>query len=185
MKLSHCIAFLTLILGMTACKEKSTVEITEQRELCQFDKDETYRLNFNFLAAKQPVSWRRIHRTDMRDLNYRAGQTVEIAVLGNLKGSILDNFNRWLTEQFRLPALNSLLSCTKVEVMGKQGYMLEATGTFQNKPNQALIGMVVDRGQGQLLSIKVTGDVEEVKAEKENVMKFVSSLRNSKWKEAK
>lgn len=170
---------------MTACEDiPDTVEITEQRELCQFDKGEVYRLNFNFLQATQPLEWRRLSRMKFRDLNYSAGKTVEISVLAEATGTVLENFNRWVKDQFGQQQLPSLATSPRVEMMGGSGYVLEVTGTFQGKPGYALIGAIVEREDGRLLTVKMTGERSEVLAEKERFLKFITTLRTAKLEEA-
>lgn len=177
-----------LITMLISCKDQpKEVEITERRELTQYDNPSVYRSGYEKWAPTQPLEWRRIARTKFRQLNYAAGEATQIAV-GQSNGGVLANLNRWRGE-FSQDALENLDDVESFEMLGKQkAYVVKLKGTYQTKmggrtvnaENWAVTGVICDLFGGSVLTIKMMGPEAEVMAEQENLMKFAKSMRINK-----
>jgi len=167
-------ALLPLILMVSCKKAPEKVVVTETRELTMWDQP---RLP---LIAVMPPEWRQIPGTQHRVLNYRFGESGEV-YMSNARGGALPNVNRWLG-QFGKDALANLDGLPKVNVLGQQGFLVEATGRFGGgmgkapREDAALLGVVVDFGSN-LFTVKMLGSVEEVNAERERLINYCEQLR--------
>ena len=104
-------------------------------------------------------------------------------VMGSSMMAILDNINRWM-RQFNLEAIDmvTLAMWSKVPVgADSEGVWVEAEGTYSPGmgkppvPGQALAGIIAE-ADGGVLTIKMVGPAEEVKAQKEVLKKFAASV---------
>ena len=179
---------------LVSCKQlPKEVEVDERRELCQYDDPTVFKNSYDAILGTQPVSWRRVSRTDFRLLNYAAGNATEIAVGQVEAGGILANLNRWERE-FGQDVMGDLSGLETIEMFGgREAYVIQLEGTFQKKMSGmpvkadgwAVTGVICDIGGGSLVTVKMMGPVEEVKAEQENLMNFARSLRINSLQEVK
>jgi hypothetical protein len=180
------------LLVLASCEKlPDEVEITERRELCQYDDPEVYKSSYTSWIGTQPLNWRRLSPTEFRLLNYAAGEATEIAVGQVNGGGVLANMNRWQRE-FEQEVLENLDSLETFEMLdGKKAYVIQLRGTFQKKmagmpvkaEDWAVTGVICDVQGGTLVTIKMMGPIAEVEAEQENLIKFAKSLRLNKLQE--
>lgn len=173
-----------LIVGAVSCKKEfpHEVEITEPRELTQFDTNELQRPQTNSFKTIQPLSWRRVGMTEFRLLNYRAGKSTEIAV-GTASGSPKANIDRWY-RQFKVEPIADLASLKTDPVLGSNSYLVDLTGEFSanmggiavKQNDWAIVGIITVLGPRDILTLKMTGPVSEVAAEKANFLAFAKNL---------
>ena len=169
-----------LILGallvpfLVSCRDADEVLVTEQRQLTMADEE------IDSLIAVMPPEWRRLPATQFRILNYRFGEDGEVFV-GRSRGGVLPNVNRWLG-QYGKPPLNSVDELPKIQILGREGVLVSASGDFKGgmgrpaRQNAGLAGVIVGTGE-QLLTVKMTGDAEAVTAERERLIQFSKELR--------
>ena len=161
-------------LPMASCRKADKVLVTEQRRLTMADE------GHSSLLAVMPPEWRQLPATQFRILNYRFGEDGEVFV-GRSRGGILPNVNRWLG-QYGKPPLESLDDLPSVTILGQQGVLITASGDFKGgmgrpaRENAGLAGVIVGAGE-QLLTVKMTGDAQEVLAEQERLIQFCKNLR--------
>ena len=182
--LSKLSLLLALTLGVISCKDKypREVEISEPRELCAFDHNELQRPQTNSFTTVQPLSWRRVAMTEFRLLNYRAGESTEIAV-GTASGTPKANIDRWY-RQFKADPLSDISSLKTDPVLGAESYLVDLKGEFAanmggvavKQKDWAIIGIITVLGPQDILTIKMTGPAKEVAAEKENFLQFAKEL---------
>lgn len=168
-----CLVLLGL-LSLVSCRKADKVLVTEQRRLTMADE------GHSSLAAVMPPEWRQLPATQFRILNYRFGEDGEVFV-GRSRGGVLPNVNRWL-DQYGKPPLESLDDLPSVSILGQQGVLITASGDFKGgmgrpaRQNAGLAGVIVGSGE-QLLTVKMTGDAQEVLAEQERLIQFCKNLR--------
>lgn len=166
--------FATLLSG---CRQPETsIHVTETRRLTFHDK--VYPGDFK---DRPPLDWRRLPGTQFRLVNYVTGKDgkVEI-VMGETKGDILGNANRWLG-QFGLTPLQSLDYLGKTALLGRNAYLVEATGTYSpgmGQPpaeNYAMIGVIREH-PSNLITLKMIGPAEEVEAQRAALYKYMEDF---------
>ena len=174
---------------LVSCKElPKEVEITEQRELTQYDDPTVFKTGYDRIIAKtQPLEWRRVNGTEFRVLNYAAGESTEIAVGIVGAGGLLANFNRWEREYGAQneEVMTSLSGLQRVIMMGREAYMIQLKGFFQKKVAGQLMkfegwsttGVICDVGEGVLVTVKMMGPEAEVVAQQDNFMDFLQNLK--------
>ena len=173
---------------LVSCKElPKEMEISERRELCQYDNPSVYRSGYELWLGTQPLSWRKVNQTEFRLLNYAAGEATQIAVGQVNGGGILANLNRWKRE-FNQEALENLDGLETIEMLdGKKAYVIQLKGEYQTKmagmpvkaEGWAVTGVICDVSGGSLVTVKMMGPEEEVMAQQENLMNFAKSLRKN------
>lgn len=186
-------AWLGLALLLSSCRKPDEVSVEETRELTTRDAlpklHATSSERFEepgtspILAGTVPEGWLAQASNAFRLLSYRFGTGGEVAV-GISSGDLAGNVNRWLG-QFGAEALDAsgIDALEKVEVVGVEGLWVEATGDYspgmgqQARPGQALAGVIADAG-GRIITVKMTGPVDEVAAQKEALKSFIAGLRN-------
>ena len=161
----------------TSCHEsEQSIQVTETRELTLFDQK--YPGN---IKDRPPLSWRRIPPTQFRSVNFVGGpdETVEIFA-GNSGGGALTNANRWLG-QFELSPVPSEETFGKIEILGRESLLVEATGSYnpgmgaEPKENYALLGAIRQSGP-DVLTYKMVGPVEAVESMREEFMTYCKTL---------
>ncbi len=192
MKLSSVAALCGLLL-LPSCGGDEEVVVTETRRVTLRDvtpklnatSDERFRnTRPSPVSAPTPDGWNPLPATEFRLLNYRFGDesTGEVYV-SVARGGTLDNLNRWL-RQFDLDPIDAstLAEWGKVPVGANQeGVWVEAQGTYSPgmgkppRPDQALAGVIVE-ADGGVLTIKMVGPIEEVKAQKDVLKQYSSSI---------
>jgi len=168
------LALLPLMM-MGSCKEApETVQVTETRELTMWDDSGLP------LVAIMPPEWRQVPSTQHRLVNYRFDKDGEV-YLSNARGGVLPNVNRWLG-QFGKPPVADINTLPTVDILGKKGVLVEATGRFgggMGKPPRegaGLIGVVVDFGTN-LLTVKMIGSQQSMKEERQRLIQYCENLR--------
>ena len=94
-------------------------------------------------------------------------------------GDLLDNVNRWRTEQVGLPAIKAAdlaSSVQKIETLGVQGDYVELVGPGDVTESRAILA-VMAAVKGQTWFIKLLGDSEIAAREKPRFEAFVKSLK--------
>lgn len=166
-----------LFLGVSCHESDRSILVTETRELTLFDQ--TFPGTVKDLP---PLEWRRIHGTQMRALNYLAGPDDSVQIfMGNSGGGVLGNANRWLG-QFGEAQAASLDAFEKIEVLGREAQLIEATGDFGGgmgqlpQKNHGLLGFIRSQGGDAVLTLKMTGPADAVAAERERFLAYAKSL---------
>ncbi len=190
----HPSCYLASILILSGCEEKKEeVTVTETRPVTTRDgtpkhsatSDERFRdARPSPVKADTPEGWLLVPATQMRLLNYRFGEngTGEVWVSIS-QGSVLDNVNRWL-EQFKAPPVDEagLAKLPTLAITGTTGKWVAAEGDYAGgmgapaKTGFGLAGVVASVG-GQILTVKMVGPVDEVKAAKPVLESYIGSLR--------
>jgi hypothetical protein len=165
------------LIGVSCHETDRSILVTETRELTLFDR--TYP---GKIKDYPPLAWRRIHGTQMRALNYLAGPDDSVQIfMGTSGGGVLGNVNRWL-DQYGVSTPASLESLEKIEVLGREAYLVEATGDFGGgmgqlpKKNQSVMGLVRSQGGEDVLTLKMTGPAKAVAAERERFIAYAKAL---------
>ena len=176
MKHHYLILILSLCLPLVSCQDESqTVDITSKRRLTDYDEQSD---SFDFIS---PKDWRRVPATRFRELNFKFGQDGE-AYFSRANGSLLENTNRWL-KQYGQEPVTVLKSFPLVDFAGGQGYLIEADGDFRggmgaaSRSDWGLIGVIASVGESTIVTVKMVGPKEEVKAQKDNFLSFCESIK--------
>ena len=180
-------------LFITSCDQADTVEITETRPVTTrdgvpklfADQDTRFRdAKPDPFISELPAGWVKVPSTQFRDMNYKFGQSgkgeVYLSIAG---GGPIENANRWM-RQFGKPDLtqDQAAALEQTTMLGNPAYVVETEGRFgggmgkQPQDDFALIG-VIGAHDGRLITVKMLGPEAEVKAEKEKVLSWVSSLK--------
>ena len=128
-----------------------------------------------------PSDWRRVPSTKFRDFNCKFSEDGQVYIsIGT--GSIKSNAERWL-KQFGDERVVNVSELETLDVLGNKAVILEAQGTFAGmrglaQENAALLGLLVE-ANGNLITVKMIGDADEVKAQRDNFKAFSQSI---KWK---
>lgn len=193
-------ALLGVLLGLVSCQEERTeVVITETRELTTGDRPPklmaTSRERFrptrgevaqpaSGYAFQLPEGWQERPKTSMRLLNFVAGPEGLVEVyLSQTRGDLASNIGRWY-RQFGLdaPDTEALAALPRVPMLGGEGILVEAAGTYSpgmGRPDADGYGLagVIAATDGGVLTIKMVGPEDAVKAEVDRLKSFTSSLR--------
>ncbi|MDQ8189955.1 hypothetical protein [Roseibacillus persicicus] len=127
------------------------------------------------------ADWKEADKAPMREVNLTFGDgeqagEVYLSVSG---GGLQPNVDRWY-RQFGADT-QPIAELGRLEFLGKQGYLVEATGRYEpgmgrpGKDGQALLGAIVE-DQGRLVTVKMIGPEADVQARREQFVKFVASL---------
>ena len=110
------------MIALTSCDESTNpVEVTETRKLTSYDDESN-------LKVVMPTEWRRVPSTKFRDYNCRFNEDGEVYIsIGS--GDIKSNAERWL-KQFGETRTVDVPELEKIDVLGADGSILEAEGTF-------------------------------------------------------
>ncbi len=191
---------LGVVAALTSCKREE-VTATGKRELTMRDKnlvldaDNDARFGQTaptppaptdappspFVAEVVPEGWKEAPGSAFRLLNYKFGTAGE-AYLSISRGGVLENVNRWLG-QFEADAVDAegLAGMEGIAIGDHKGVWVSADGKFggaMGKEAQdawSLRGVVTDGPKG-LVTVKMLGPTEEVKAEEERLRAFVAGL---------
>jgi hypothetical protein len=127
--------------------------------------------------ATLPSGWTELPPAPMRDLNWRAGDA-ECALLGEVRGSVEGNVNRWLAEQYGQPMLSAaeIDRLPAVQLLGAPGRLVEAEGTGGKQPGMKLLAIVADHGS-HLSTLKMTGPKAAVDAQKAAFLALAPTIR--------
>ena len=180
------------LLLLPACR-KSEETVDHTRALTMRDQDLKLDASSNerferpgtgpIIAGMVPEGWLEQPGSQFRLLSYRFGTGGDVAV-GLAAGGMADNVNRWLRQFDKDPLSEAAIA--KLEqgiVTGIPGLWVEAEGDYMPgmgqsaKPGQALYGIIAEK-DGRIVTVKMTGPADEVKAEKEKLKAFVAALRN-------
>ena len=163
------------LIALMSCEDHTLpVTVTETRKITTSDEEGN-------LHATMPAEWRRVPSTKFRDFNCKFGEAGEVYVsIGS--GDIKSNAERWL-KQFGSEAPVDVTSLEKLTVFGELAVILETEGEFEGMrgiqlDNAGLLGLLVET-RGSLITVKMVGDADQVKAQRENFITFSKSL---KWK---
>lgn len=191
--LAKCAVFVFAVLA--SCKQPNDVTVNETRELTTKDKpmklsatsDERFRdAKPSPVQGDLPKGWREVPPSQFRILNYRFGASGHgQAWVSIASGSILENANRWLG-QFGAEKMDSagLAKLKRVPMLGAEGVWVTAQGTYNGGMGQepasgyGLAGVITSVGN-QIVTVKMVGPAEEVKAESATLEAFAKSLRMS------
>ena len=192
---------LVMTLIFTACGKREEVESGQTRRLTDRDRnlvldaDNDARFGVGqpapapsmeappspFVAGAVPESWSEAPASAFRLLNYRFGELGEV-YLSVSRGGVLANVNRWLG-QFGVKPVDEagLAAMEVVEQLGHQGVWVSADGDFGGgmgkgaQKGWSLRGVVLDGPRG-LLTVKMIGPTDEVKAQEAGLRQFVQNL---------
>lgn len=179
---------------VSSCKRLGErVEITESREISQFEatpKLNAYsqqRFGNEPLTWETPAGWIQSDRTQMRPVNLRFGPDgvgeCYLSMLPGGAGGTAANVNRW-RKQMGQPDLTDeeVEALPKRILMGIEGALVDLTGDYTNvgateaTPEQRLLGVVAALGDVGLF-VKMVGPKEVVAANEAQFDQFVGSLR--------
>lgn len=192
--MKHRAACLTACVVMfSACQEKKEIIVTETREPTSRDvspqlfasNDERFRdTKPSPVTAETPPGWLVLPSTQVRLLNYRFGESGTGEVTVSLStGSVLENVNRWLHNQFGADAIDAaaLAKLPPVTLAGATGVWVHAEGDYKNMQAEpvagfALAGAIASMG-GKIVTVKMVGPKAEVQAAKPALEAYVKSVR--------
>lgn len=163
------------ILALSSCEDHTQpVTVTETRRLTKNEDIDKF-------FAVMPSEWRRVPSTKFRDFNCKFGESGEVYV-SLASGEVKTNAERWL-KQFDDQSTVNVNELETLSAFGAEGYLLEAEGKFAGMrgvsiDNAALLGFLVPT-EGSLVTVKMVGEADKVKAQREAFMQFCKSL---KWK---
>ena len=186
------IFLLCCLAGVSSCREKSEVTVTEVRETTTRDKppklhatsDERFRdAKPSPVKGSAPENWLSVPATQFRQLNYRFGTSGQGEVWVTLTGgTVLDNANRWLGQFAATPIDQSALEKLRtIPIAGGTGVWIEAEGEYAPgrgeppRPGSALAGVIASVG-GQILTVKMVGPKAEVEAARAELENFAKSV---------
>lgn len=166
---------LALMIALTSCDNSTKpVTVIETRKISSYDEEGN-------LHAVMPAEWRRVPSTKFRDFNCKFNKDGEVYIsVGS--GGVKENAERWL-KQFGDNNSVIVPELEKIDVLGQQAAILEAEGSFTgvrgiNIEDAALLGMLIEVNGG-LITVKMVGKADEVKAQRENFLSFCKSIQ---WK---
>jgi hypothetical protein len=186
------ICLIALLAGLSACREKPEVTVTETREPTTRDKpprlhatsDERFRdAKPSPVKGRAPENWLTVPATQFRQLNYRFGTSGQGEAWVTLTGgTVLDNTNRWLGQFAAKPVDQAALDKFRtIPIAGGTGVWVEAEGEYASgmgappKPGFALAGVIAQVG-GQILTVKMVGPKAEVEAARADLENFAKSV---------
>ncbi|MDA0767365.1 MAG: hypothetical protein O3A92_11150 [Verrucomicrobia bacterium] len=195
------IAGLVLLLGLGACKEKPPeVVVTETREVNTSDgapklmatSQERFRGGAGAPTGKsgggysftKPAAWQQVAATDMRLLNFTAGEQGAVEIyLSETGGGMLENVGRWFRQFAKeAPTQEDLTGMPRMVVLGGEGILVQTSGTFSagfgrpEAPGFALAG-VIGQTKAGVLTVKMVGPEAAVQGEMEAFRDFCASLQ--------
>lgn len=177
------------------CREPAEVSVAETRPLTMRERDlladagsrERFEEPTSIVPGVHPDGWERLPGTQFRILNYQFGRdrTGEVAV-GVSQGGLLGNVNRWLG-QFGVAPLDAagVEGLDQLVLLDAPARWVVAEGEFAGGMGQearsewGLAGVVSDRG-GQIVTVKMTGPADEVRAQHGVLREFIAGLRPSR-----
>jgi len=137
-----------------------------------------------------PSGWRRVSGSSMRVVTFKvagkvAGQAEAecwVIDLSGTAGGIIDNVNRWRGEMQKPPlSAQDVDRLPRIEVLGEQSPLLEEDGSYQGmggpKLEKGVLFGVVCPLSDVTLFIKMVGGTEDMRAAKNDFLKFCASLR--------
>ena len=175
MRLPVLLALTTTI--FVSCKDsEQSIIVTETRPLTLYDQKYP-----GDIHDRPPLEWRRIPSTRFRAVNFVAGEndTVEI-FMGNSRGNIIANANRWLG-QFGAEPKASREDFPTVEILGASSALIEAEGNYTpgmgapDAESYALVGAIRATGD-EVLTFKMVGPIQEVSKLREDFLTYCTSL---------
>jgi hypothetical protein len=130
-------------------------------------------------AATTPAGWTVLPPAMMRDLNWKAGDA-ECALLGEVRGTVEGNVNRWLGDQYGQPLLSAaeIDRLPAVQLLGAPGRLVEAEGTGGKQTGMKLLAIVADHGN-YLSTLKMTGPKAAVDAQRTAFLALAPTIRRS------
>lgn len=194
------IAILAMVAALTSCKREEVTasgkrELTMREENLVLDADNDTRFSHTapkppvptdapespFVAGVVPEGWQEAPGSAFRLLNYKFGTAGE-AYLSVSRGGVLENVNRWLGQFGADPVdAEGLAAMEKAVIQDHLGVWVKAEGRFggamgkQAEDAWALRGVVTSGPKG-LVTVKMLGPIDEVKAEEERLRAFVAGL---------
>lgn len=141
-----------------------------------------------------PAHWQEQKASSMRLASFQvsgkegASADVSVVVLAGAAGGVLDNVNRWLNQLGQPPITDQKLKAMTTEVpssLGKIGVVdLQGlpSGADASKDGRILAGMLPNNGE--TLFFKMRGNAGLVAAEKQNFLKWISSVHPEEQKTA-
>lgn len=177
----------TVTLKMTGPSEVVAAERERFLELAKSFREQEVQETRGDEWWEAPPEWERRPDQQMRVVTYApkgsTGTECYITVLGGSGGGVEANLNRW-RQQMGQPLLDAkaIAALETIEVLGREGKMIEITGTTftdmgGNKTESAGLLGVVCAVEGALLTIKMTGPADVVANERGRFVAFCRSLR--------
>jgi len=126
------------------------------------------------------AGWTEKAPTQFRTINFALPEGGEL-YLTLAGGGVLPNINRWFG-QFGADKItgDQLGQLARVQILGADGYLAEATGTYSGmgraeQDNMALLGALA-QVDGQLITVKMISTADEVQAQRAAFISFCESL---------
>lgn len=123
-----------------------------------------------------PDTWRPTDAKASRTLSFFAGEgeTVEcyVTVLGGTAGGELANVNRWRTQLGLGPVDQAAIDALDpFPILGRPAHLVELEGA-----TASMLGITC-MGEDRSIFVKLTGPVDRVRAQRSNMLRFASSLK--------
>jgi hypothetical protein len=136
------------------------------------------------IQCKRPADWQDAPLGEMRAASFRVagkdGKQADVSVipLPGLKGSDLDNVNRW-RGQVGLPAVSQeelAKLAQPVQIAGQSASLYEQSGTNPGSGDKSRILAAITRRDGTAWFFKMTGDDALVAGQKQAFVEFLTSV---------
>ncbi len=138
------------------------------------------------LPEKAPPGWVRGPEKSMRLVTYRPEGRKDaecyVTVLAGKAGGVAANLDRWRAQVGQPPLTAKEREALRaISVLGRTCKLLEAVGSYTDtsgttREGNMLLGVVCPL-PGQIVTVKMTGPAETIRAETENFVRFCESLR--------
>ncbi len=128
-------------------------------------------------AAPTPEGWTARPSRTMRDLDWQVGDaalSAECYLTTGLFGSVQENADRW-RGQFGMPAMP--VGEPGHTLLERPAVLVEAAGSFGGKEGQALLGLIAQKPDGGIVTLKMTGPQATVAAERERFLQLAPAIR--------
>ncbi|HEU4417654.1 MAG TPA: hypothetical protein VFT55_01875 [Planctomycetota bacterium] len=132
----------------------------------------------NRWTGTTPSGWEELPPQGFRELLWRiAGNPdTECYLTAGVGGGVASNMTRWYSQQFGIADVPKPEALPEVEIAGRQGRLVELTGTFNKKPGMAML-LAFFVQEEQVTSLKFTGPEDIVKQNREQFLALAKSLR--------
>ncbi|HEX5053804.1 MAG TPA: hypothetical protein VFZ65_18635 [Planctomycetota bacterium] len=129
-----------------------------------------------------PVGWEELPAQPQRfrDAVWRVAgnEETECYLSAGVGGGVSMNMGRWYTQQFGVQDVPAVEALPVVELAGHPGRLVELSGTYMQKPGQAVLLAFFAEGD-QVTSLKFTGPEAVVQGNRDKFLQLARSLRRA------
>lgn len=177
---------------LCSCEPAESIKITELRELGDAtptaktgaSPEERFGIRQHPFLWTAPDSWLPQSQSQFRIINYQVGENTEcyVTVLPGGGGGIGPNLDRWRGQMGLEPmGENGLTELELKPFLGAEAFSVSYDGNFQGMQGSASDGYrmlgLIQQFSGLMISAKMIGPAEEVKAATAEFYKFCESIR--------